>query len=299
MTSAVESVSRRARVLGRIARTAFRHARAERRLRADGAQPGPDSVLLILGCQRSGTTLVSRVLDRDPEAKVHPEQSSLSVFDLAEHLRLPSTPRLAGRLASSRHPLVVLKPLVESQNASKLLDGLTEHLSPSRTRVGALWMFRHWTDVARSNLARFGLDNGLRNLGRVVARRSGDWRAEHVPDRVYSVVAEHFSESMDPHDAAALFWWVRNAHFFELGLGERPDVRTCRYEELVAEPERVLRGVYRFADRPFPGEHTLRGVSTASVGLGSGVDFSSAIAALCDETFERLRVAHEKAGTCT
>ena len=57
---------------------------------------------------------------------------------------------------------------------------------------------------------------------------------------------------MNPFDAAALFWWVRNAHFFELGLQDCESVRTCRYEELVARPERVVAGLYRLLDRPFP-----------------------------------------------
>lgn len=288
----------RTRLLGRIARTSIEHAYAEQRLRATGALPGPDSVLLILGCQRSGTTLVTRVLDRDPDCKVYPEQSALTLLDVSEHLRLPGVQRVAARIGASRHPVVVLKPLVESQQAVALLGGLSRELASVGTRVFGLWMFRHWADVARSNLARFGLDNGRRNLRRVLARRPGDWRSEHVSDVARRVVAEHFSESMDPHDAAALFWWVRNTHFFDLGLADRPDLRTCRYEELVADPERILRGVYRLMGRPFPGPAAVRGVSTASVGLGRGVDFSPGIAARCDEMLERLSTAHEKARAC-
>jgi len=298
MTTTIESVMRRSRVLGRIARTGLQHARAEWRLHRLGALPGPDCVLLILGCQRSGTTLVTRVLNRDPEAKVYPEQSPLTLFDVAEHLRLPAAPRIAARIAASRHPLVVLKPLVESQDAAALLDALAAELAPAHVRVRALWMFRHWVDVARSNLARFGIENGIRNLKRVVERRDGDWRSERVGDRVHRVVVEHFSESMNPHDAAALFWWVRNQPFFELGLGNRSDIRTCHYEELVADPERIIRDVYQFVARAFPGVQITVGVSTASVGLGSEVEFSPAVAALCDEMLERLRVAHEKADTC-
>jgi hypothetical protein len=285
-------------VLGRIARSGVQHARAEWRLRAHGVLPGPESLLLILGCQRSGTTLVTRVLNRDDEAKVYPEQSLLTLFDPFEQLRLPATSRVVSRVSASRHALVVLKPLVESQNASTLLDGLASGLAPIRTRVRALWMFRHWADVARSNLTRFGSDNGIRNLRRVVARRRGDWRAERLPDWAHRVVAEHYSESMPPFDAAALFWWVRNTHFFEQRLEDRSDVRTCRYEDLVREPEPIVREVFRFVARPFPGEHTIRGVSTASIGLGSGVEFSSPIAALCDELLGRLNTVHQKARVC-
>lgn len=283
----LHSLTRRARVLGRIARTSTRHVRAEWELGRVGAVPGPEAVLLVLGCQRSGTTMVTHVMGRDPDAKVYPEQSLLTLFDFDEHLRLPSTAVVADRIAKSRFPLVVLKPLVESQNAISLLAGIPH--------ARALWMFRHWADVARSNLARFGRDNGIRNLRRVVEERVGDWRSEHVSEPVRRVVSPYFSETMNPFDAAALFWWVRNTHFFEFGLADRPDVRTCRYEELVSEPERVMRGVYALLDRPFPGPEVVADVSTRSVGLGAGIEFSSDVATLCDEMLDRLDVVHEKA----
>lgn len=290
MNETVHEVVRHARLVGRIARTGVRHAGAEWRQRLAGAARGPEAVLLVLGCQRSGTTLVTRVFGRDPQAKVYPEHSTLTVLDLDEHLRLGPIDRVAARIASSHFPLVVLKPLVESQNALTLLDGLPG--------ARAIWMFRHWADVARSNLARFGRDNGIRNLRRVVERRPGDWRAEAVPEPVHRTVAEHFSESMNPFDAAALFWWVRNAHFFALGLADRPDVLPCRYEDLVTDPVRSVESVYRLLGRPFPGAGIVAGVSTASLGLGAGIEFSPAVAAHCDEMLGRLCAAHDEAAAC-
>jgi hypothetical protein len=287
---AADTILRRGRVLARIARSSVRHAREERRQRRSGSDSGPDAVLLVLGCQRSGTTMMTRVLDRDPDAKVYPEQSVLTLGDRDEYLRLPATPQLADRIATSHFPLVVLKPLVESQNAPALLSALPN--------ARALWMFRHWADVARSNLARFGQANGIRNLRRVIERRAGDWRSEDVPESVRSVIAEHYSESMNPWDAAALFWWVRNSHFFELGLTSRPDVQTCRYEELVEEPERIMRGVYGLLNRPFPGQQVVADVSTASVGLGVGLEFSPSVIGLCNEMHTRLRAAHQEAMAC-
>jgi hypothetical protein len=252
--------------------------------------PGPESVLLVFGCQRSGTTLVTRVLGRDPETKVYPEQSPLTLRDLSEHLRLPPATHVAGRIAASRFPVVVLKPLVESQNADALLGTLPN--------ARGLWMFRHWADVARSNLARFGRDNGIRNLRSVVERRPDDWRSEHVPEPVRAVASQHYSESMNPFDAAALFWWVRNMHFFERGLADRPDIRTCRYEELVGDPVRVVRDVYAFIDRPFPGPEIVVGVSKSSVGLGAGLEFSAGVSGLCDDMLDRLASVHHEAAAC-
>ena len=89
----------------------------------------------------------------------------------------------------SRYPLVVLKPLVESQNAPALLEALPG--------ARGLWMIRHYADVARSNLARFG----DRNAGESPQHRAEggqDWRSEGASARVQSVVRDRFAESMNP-----------------------------------------------------------------------------------------------------
>jgi hypothetical protein len=255
-----------------------------------GDEPGPAAVLVVLGCQRSGTTLMTEILGADPAAKVYPEHSSLSASDRRNHLRLGSYAATALRVARSRHPLVVLKPLVESQRAAELLDALP--------CARGLWMFRHYADVAHSNLARFGRNNGVRNLRSIVTRRPDDWRSEGVSEAVAKVATHHFSDAMSPWDAAAVFWWARNALFFEQALDRRQDVRICRYEELVAEPERVVRAVYDFAGIAYPGNHVLDGITDRSVGNGRKIELSRDVRELCDAMLARLESATEGGARC-
>jgi len=281
---------KRARIRARRWRSVARHLVGETRQWVRGAARGPESVLVVLGCQRSGTTLMTRLLARDANAKVYPEHSGLTARDAVDRLRLAPLDVVARRVAASRFPLVVLKPLVETQNAPRLLASLPN--------AHGLWMFRHWTDVARSNLARFGEANGIKNLRSVMLRRPDDWRSQGVSGAVHRMAHEYFSEDMNPLDAAALFWWVRNTLFFELGLDSDERVRTCCYEELVTEPVRVLEGLYGALGLPFPGEEILQEVSASSVGLGSDLSFSPAVVQLCDEMWLRLRAAHEKGSRC-
>jgi len=281
-------MSQRTRIALRRLRTRARHAIGEQRQWLAGAPRGPRAVLLVLGCQRSGTTLVTRLLGGDPAVKVYPEHSQISVGD-RHGLRMAALPAVAERLRRSRYPLVVLKPLVESQNAPALLAGLPN--------ARALWLFRHYADVARSNLARFGERNGIKNL-RSIARGGSDWRCEGVSSQVERVVAQRFSESMNPWDAAALFWWARNSLFFERSLDGRQDVRTCRYEELVTDPARVLRGVYAFTGCAWPGEPAIAQVSSASVALGREIPLSAGVVALCEELLGRLEKVHMGTTPC-
>lgn len=270
------------RIALRRLRTRARHAIGEHRRMLAGAPRGPRAVLLVLGCQRSGTTLIIDLLAADPAVKLYPEHSAISARD-HHGLRLDPLPDVAERLCRSRYPLVVLKPLVESQNAPALLSAL-----PS---ARGLWMFRHYADVARSNLARFGDRNGIKNL-RSIAEGRRDWRSEGASAHVQSIVRDRFAESMKPWDAAALFWWARNMLFFERSLDERSDVMTCRYEELVADPLRVLRGVYEFAGSAGPRHFPVDRVSRASVALGHTIPLSTDVGNLCEDLLGRLEKVH-------
>jgi hypothetical protein len=183
-----------------------------------------------------------------------------------------------------------MKPLVESHRADELLATVPH----SR----ALWLVRDPADVARSNLRLFGDDNGIRNLECLLAARPGDWRGERVPERTREVVSKHYSASMDPMDAAALFWWARNSLFFALGLDRRADVMPIRYESLVARPAEAMNSIYHFAGRPFPGEALVAGISTASVGRASADRLSKPVRALCLGLLESLDERIEGRRSC-
>lgn len=278
--------AKRLRIVARLRRSQLSHAAAELSRALKGRSAGGSSVLFVLGCQRSGTTLMTEFFEADPEAKVYPEHSSLSARDTRDRLRLDSLDRVAAALARSRFPRVVLKPLVESQRARELLAAVPG----SR----ALWMFRDWRDVARSNLARFGAGNGVRNLRFVAERGKDDWRAEAVSDDVASVVARAFRDDMLPFDAAALFWWVRNTHFFAQGLGSDPRVRLCRYEDLVADPAAEMQRVYAFMGERMPADLGFARVSSGSLGLGSEIDVSPEVAERCDAMQEELLASYRE-----
>ena len=274
----------RLRILARLRRSQLAHAWAELPLVLERAPADRASVLFVVGCQRSGTTLMTEFFDADALAKVYPEHSSLSAGDHANRLRLAPLDRVAASLRRSRFPRIVLKPLVESQRALELLDAVE--------RSHALWMFRDWRDVARSNLARFGQRNGVRNLRFVAERCKEDWRSEAVSDEVARVIAQDFDEEMAPFDAAALFWWVRNEHFFSQAFDRDSRILLCRYEDLVLDPAAEMTRIYAFMGEQMPGDLGFSRVSKGSLGLGREIDVSPHIAERCDEMQSRLLNAY-------
>jgi hypothetical protein len=282
---AAKSALKRLRIIARLRRAQLAHARAELARALRGEPRGRAKVLFILGCQRSGTTLMTELFEADPGAKVYPEHSSLSAADAVDRLRLGPTDVVASAVRRSRFPRIVLKPLVESQRARALLDAIPG----SR----ALWMVRGWRDVVRSNLARFGDANGIRNLRFIVEGCAANWRAECLPAEVDAVVADLFDEDMAPSDAAALFWWVRNQHYFAQRLDSEPRVRMCIYEDLVSDPTSEMKRIYGFMGEDMPGDLGFARVSGSSVGLGASIEVSPRVASLCDELQARLGAARE------
>ena len=107
------------------------------------------------------------------------------------------------------------------------------------------------------------------------------------------MVAARFHESMDPYDAAALFWYVRNRFFFDLGLDRDSSVMPLRYEDLVRDPATVIGRVYRFvgARSSRAGATLVHGDSAAK---GKDVKLSPDIEALCRELLARLDRAHAR-----
>jgi hypothetical protein len=256
-------------------------ARKDIRRQLKSEEHKPKEILFIFGCQRSGTTLMTLIMEKDWDAKVYAEHSKLSSDDTLDRLRLNELSRVKRVIEGERYPLVVLKPLVESQNARLLLD--------SFKGSKALWMIRFYKDVAASNLRRFGLDNGIKNLRYIATDQQNNWRAEQLPESVRELVKSHFSEGMNPYDAAALFWYVRNTLFFQQDLEQHPSVKVCQYADLVRRPNEIIRDIYEFMKRPYPGDHIVAEVHRFSIGRGQSVELSPAIENLCDEMWDRLK----------
>ena len=100
-------------------------------------------VLMIVGCQRSGTTLMARLFDADRDCRVFEEFSSLSSVG-KDGIRLNPLPDVAAVLSRVPAPLVVMKPLVETQRVRTLLNYFPN--------AKALFMYRRYADVANSDL---------------------------------------------------------------------------------------------------------------------------------------------------
>jgi hypothetical protein len=245
------------------------------------SRPEKHSILAILGCQRSGTSVMSRVFFRDINATVFREKSRLTGGD--ESLRYLPFEEVDRLMQKQRAPFVIFKMLVESQRALSFLNTVRG------SRV--VWLLRDYRDVVNSNLTKFGKRNGIDDLRPFTTAEKGNWRCEACSEETRNVIRQHFSESMKLQDAAALFWFARNQLFFEQGLDKNDLVMPVEYEQFVQNPSEIMRQIYEFCDRPYPGDFLVDEVGVGSISKGKSIELSPEIERLCSAMLMRLQTA--------
>jgi hypothetical protein len=209
-------------------------------------EKAPAVPVFLVGVQRSGTNLLAHGLDEMPEFQVYNEGNS-KAFD-EYHIR--PLPIIQSLVKQSRAKFVLFKPLCDSHRTPELL----ETFAP---KARAIWAYRNVDGRVRSAVAKFG-DSNLRVLRAFAAgeeqKRWNAWQVQGL-----SVESANFVRSFDfncvtAESAAALFWYVRNLLYFEMGLDQRSDTVLVNYDEFLADPERVAGALCSFLDLPYRRE---------------------------------------------
>ncbi len=206
-------------------------------------------IIFIFGAMRSGTTLLSHVFNLMPYASVYGEYSVLSDKDKYK-LRWNPINDIKQEFEKSSAPLIVCKPLVESQNAKKILDAFPNS--------HAIWLYRHYADSSKSNIVKFGSTRGgINNIKPVVDQLFSDnndwtsWKTENVSESTRELIKQYYSDSMPPNDAAALFWYARNVIYFEQGLQNTERVHLLSYEDFISNPKPFIQLIFDKLDLNF------------------------------------------------
>lgn len=264
--------------------TRVRSAVAKARWRsAHGVRPGAAVPVHVVGLQRSGTNMLLRGLDEAPEVEVRGENDQ-KVF---ERFRLRSTEALVNTVAASRHRLVLVKPLCDSQRVDELLE------LPGMRAGKAVWLWRDAHDRARSEVSKFGTSNLDAVRAIAAGTDEGMWQSDRLPEYSRALIRSFDTDTMSPDTAAVLFWCVRNSLFFDLGLDRRDDVLLMSYDDLVRDPATTMRRLCDFLDFPFRRELYAHVDARSSHGRRP-LQIDPAVDALADEVTERL-LAHQAA----
>lgn len=236
----------------------------------------PTQVSFVFGCQRSGTKMLMRILDRSPAIRIYHENHGSAFHDF----QLRSDVVLRALLRLSPSPAQIFKPICDSQNADLIL----ERFPAAR----ALWMYRHYNDVANSALQKWG-EHQLEVI-RDVARgdlETWGWRTARIPPEIVAEVRSVYRDDLSVAEGALLFWYLRNSFFFSLKLDTHPRMRLAKYERLVSDPGRHFPAIFEQVGAPFDPAFVER-VHAESVGRKAPPEVHPAVRALCEGLLSRL-----------
>ncbi|MFV2019066.1 hypothetical protein [Micromonospora sp. LOL_023] len=241
-----------------------------------GVPRGQATPVYLVGLQRSGTNMLVRGLENAGEFEVHNENDG-RVF---RRFQLRDDPVLTAVLRRSRHAYVLVKPLCESHRVDELLD--LAGVAPSR----AIWAWRDVDDRARSEVAKFG-DANLRALAAIADGTIGRrWQGQRLDADTYELIHGFDYRRMDPHTAAALFWYVRNTLYYRLGLDQRGDVLLSSYDALIADPAGQVSRLCDFLGVAYRPELSAHIAPRAPHRRPLPID--PAVRTLCDDLTKRL-----------
>lgn len=209
--------------------------------RLHGIRPGQARPAYVVGLQRSGTNMLLRGLDVAPYIDVHNENDRR----LFQRFRLRPDDVLQRVVNTSRHQIVLIKPLCDSQHITRLLD------LPGIRPGSAVWVVRDVGDRTRSEVSKFG-DASLRALKAVRdGHAARTWQGERLPADAPEVLAAVDLDKISAESGAALLWYLRNSLYYELALDHRSDVLLFSYDAFVRDPEPAMQALCAHLDVPY------------------------------------------------
>ncbi|MEJ7708156.1 MAG: hypothetical protein WKF82_13305 [Nocardioidaceae bacterium] len=246
--------------------------------RQHGVDPGEAAPVYLVGLQRSGTNMLARGIETAPEFEVHNENDRAAFH----RYRLRSDGTVAGLIARSRHRYVLLKPLCDSHRIDELLDTLPVS-QPGR----AVWAYRDVDGRVRSAINKFG-DANLQVLSEI-SRGEGlrRWQAQRISSENRELVRSFDYSTMSAETAAALFWYIRNCLYFEIGLDNRSDTFLSSYDLLTLEPEQTMQALCAFLGFPYDPALTEH-IERRSNSRKPQLLIDPRVRRSCDELTERL-----------
>lgn len=241
--------------------------------------------IFIVGCQRSGTTMLVRLLTACPQMRVYGEESKEA---FSKGVRIRPEAVIRSLVHDSPEPIVIFKPLNDTQHVDDLLN-----IQPN---AKAIWMYRHFHDVVNSMVEKWGdvQIEAVRQIANGIYSGPGAEALGECVSPENLVLARKLNKNgLSPVDAAAFIWYLRNIIYYDLNLDADPAVLLCKYEDAVTDPERYIRRLFDFIGGAFSSGYVAK-VSSASIDKCAPPALDAEIARLCGELLDRIDASYHR-----
>jgi hypothetical protein len=235
--------------------------------------------VFVVGCQRSGTTMLVNTLGRSPEISTYHEGDKRA-FD--DEYRLISDDFVKRLIYESHKPIVIFKPINDSQHTDRLLK--------LNANAKAIWIFRVYQDVINSAVKLWGEKQKgiIYGISRGYYKRPGHLAiGERIAPETHDLIKHLCRNDLSSQDGAALIWYLRNVIYFDLNLQNNNRVLLYKYEDLVTKPQEHFRRVFDFIGCDFSPEY-VEDIHARSIRKNDLPLIDPEIKFLCDSLGDRL-----------
>lgn len=240
------------------------------------SRPVSTTPVFILGCQRSGTTMLMFSFHLHPDIAVFDESGNNIAFT---DFRLRGFANTKNIIENCAFPVACFKPLADSHLTYKILQTF-----PS---ARCIWMLRNYNDTANSFLKKF--PHATRAIRFVcTGKEGGGWFQEGISSDTRNILRSLPWQEFVDFDFSCLVWWARNRLFFEQQLNIENRVLLLKYEDLVTDQNSSLKTITDFIGIPYSvkmGKYFhKRSISRSDV-----PKLHQSVKYLCDDLFESFK----------
>lgn len=232
------------------------------------------SPVFIMGCGRSGTTMLLDVFQRDQRTEVLNENSP----KIAHNYRLVPS-RVLVAINNSTAPVLVMKPILNSFDSLALLR---KH---SNSKV--IWVIRDYQDMVASSMKKFGtiVSNYMKDL--VLHNKGDNWLCDGVPTKIREILYNIDSSGFNSYDWMGLVWWAVNNTILSSRLYDHDRFLFVRYESLVCKSNDNLRKIYTFIGLEYNNKFA-KYIDSRSIGRGSTIHLHPQVEKMCSDLDDAL-----------
>jgi hypothetical protein len=178
-------------------------------------------------------------------------------------------------------PIISFGSILDSQFTDNLLSRFKYAM--------AIWVYRHYQDVANS-CARMQWGYKLKEYARWVAHGELEKlgaRGKRISPNTVRLFEKLFREDLSNEDGACLYWYMRNLLYFDLNLSNDPHVLIVQYEDTVQNKEKAFQRIFDFLGFPYDPV-IIKDIFSSSVGKHPRPVIDPAIREVCNALQTRL-----------
>jgi len=233
--------------------------------------------IFVLGCQRSGTTALARMLGLASEVRRY-EEGDPAYFMLEDAPRLLDLEMVATRLGAERNRFTLIKPLCESQRANELLDRFPH--------AQIVWIFRHYSTCIASHVRYYRAQHhAVQYVQDIVNPAVNSWKCVGLSMEARARLADYQHVQLTPESAYAIYWLARNLHYFKMIRSGR--VHLVNYEKLIEASQTQSKQIFEALGVPYRPHYA--DVINSSYERTTTIDgIDSLLTSWCDDTYDSL-----------